>query len=1049
MSDVEEAAATMRRIHAEVRAMLRELHAAFNPNESIVFSSSPRGVVTELLDRGAKLLADERARMRCSMDPPAGGAREEFLRECERTRSQMKEDHFQLTEHKAALNASISMLSQGQKNEHVIGALTHLRNGTTELMARLRKLGPAMRALERVLNVHNPAMHDTETNLLNRARAIISLAAEVERAEARRVAHASPGACAVVEGALLDELAETLAPTAGEGGGSGFTPSSATPHAAGSHSAAASDAPRADGEDDDDAMRELCASFNSSMGSCASAAAAGKSAMETSLFCTEAGGVPIVRALQAAAHELRLVGDAARAGQRWEPVVQIARCESAAQLLAACALGSLPLCFDRGVEDYAAEDGTAFEPPPHGTVSLDAELDGVLRVLKPFDATAGGMRALLREASTRRLLGDSACAHVEGVFVEDGGVVWLESRKYARGSLADVLASGSRLCPSWARDAAAWRTLEAFRGLLTAIARAHENGIALGGALAPEHVLVDDSSGRLLLTSLWRARPLAPHDARDPSSGMRAQAASAAPCCARWSAPTTAAAAAEDGVAGAEAGAKLVGDDPGAADAPVSAAEDMHAFGACLYGALLGTPPPDHPHKLEAGLARTPDGAVRRLLRSLLHPEPAQRPTAYAALTSDGLALVAEHMRRSALVTGTQQRVEVFTAHAQCLAQLSARSSPMRILANRTTIVPDVLNAFFALQSTDELIKPMMVRFVGAETVAIDQGGLTRELFTAFFEQVAADAHAREPHRLLDVVEQPPPADGAGACAEEGWSEPAFLPAAGASRTQCEALGRVLLKLLLLELPCPIRLAPSLIKALSCADETLTIDDLAAFDAQAARSLRVVERATEAELREMCLCFPNPADADAGGAAQPAEPVYVNARNRQAFIAAQLDQLLERCRCVQVERVVYGFRAVPPLDAHLDMLGASGIERMLCGAPSQRPRRVRAADVVGSLVWEGWPEASCAPAHLVELLHALDERLLRKFLRLATGQSVMPAGGFAPAITVLRLPPSDALPVGSTCFHVIRLPEYGTREVLSAKLILALENVGGHDLGYA
>lgn len=148
---------------------------------------------------------------------------------------------------------------------------------------------------------------------------------------------------------------------------------------------------------------------------------------------------------------------------------------------------------------------------------------------------------------------------------------------------------------------------------------------------------------------------------------------------------------------------------------------------------------------------------------------------------------------------------------------------------------------------------------------------------------------------------------------------------------------------------------------------------------------------------------------------------------------------------MQIERLTFGFRAVPLLDAHLDLLGVSGIASLLFDSAS---RVLCAREIVASLEWVDWPAASRVPAQLERLLATLDQPGLRRFLRLATAQTVWPTGGFNPPISIQRCPPSASLPVGSTCFHIVRVPDYATEAELKGKVRIALENVGAADFGY-
>lgn len=84
---------------------------------------------------------------------------------------------------------------------------------------------------------------------------------------------------------------------------------------------------------------------------------------------------------------------------------------------------------------------------------------------------------------------------------------------------------------------------------------------------------------------------------------------------------------------------------------------------------------------------------------------------------------------------------------------------------------------------------------------------------------------------------------------------------------------------------------------------------------------------------------------------------------------------------------------------------------------------------------------------LWEVLTEMTQENIRKFLYFATGSSRVPVGGFknmSPKLTVRAIDYGQAaadeqhLPVGHTCLNILDLPIYASKEVMRAKLMLAL-----------
>jgi hypothetical protein len=82
------------------------------------------------------------------------------------------------------------------------------------------------------------------------------------------------------------------------------------------------------------------------------------------------------------------------------------------------------------------------------------------------------------------------------------------------------------------------------------------------------------------------------------------------------------------------------------------------------------------------------------------------------------------------------------------------------------------------------------------------------------------------------------------------------------------------------------------------------------------------------------------------------------------------------------------------------------------------------------------------------ILEELTPEQKEQFLIFISGTNVAPVGGLGDLrMTIQRAgPDTDRLPTSSTCFHTLLLPEYSSKEKLSAKLKIALSNNRGFGL---
>ena len=83
-----------------------------------------------------------------------------------------------------------------------------------------------------------------------------------------------------------------------------------------------------------------------------------------------------------------------------------------------------------------------------------------------------------------------------------------------------------------------------------------------------------------------------------------------------------------------------------------------------------------------------------------------------------------------------------------------------------------------------------------------------------------------------------------------------------------------------------------------------------------------------------------------------------------------------------------------------------------------------------------------------EVFHELEEEDKRKFLLFLTGTDRVPMFGFMSSkkLTIQKTGDTNYLPVAHTCFNLLDLPEYATKEKLKFKLLQAIEGTQGFGL---
>ncbi|XP_017304855.1 ubiquitin-protein ligase E3A-like, partial [Diaphorina citri] len=75
-----------------------------------------------------------------------------------------------------------------------------------------------------------------------------------------------------------------------------------------------------------------------------------------------------------------------------------------------------------------------------------------------------------------------------------------------------------------------------------------------------------------------------------------------------------------------------------------------------------------------------------------------------------------------------------------------------------------------------------------------------------------------------------------------------------------------------------------------------------------------------------------------------------------------------------------------------------------------------------------------------EIVHDMPHETQKKLLQFTTGSDRIPVGGFSKLkMFIARIgPDSDRLPTAHTCFNVLLLPEYSSKEKLQDRLLKAI-----------
>ena len=167
--------------------------------------------------------------------------------------------------------------------------------------------------------------------------------------------------------------------------------------------------------------------------------------------------------------------------------------------------------------------------------------------------------------------------------------------------------------------------------------------------------------------------------------------------------------------------------------------------------------------------------------------------------------------------------------------------------------------------------------------------------------------------------------------------------------------------------------------------------------------------------------------------------------NKFDFVEALIKHRYSESVRDPLQSFISGFNDVLPINLIRGLLSPEDLNSLLEGVPlvDVEDMRAHAKLTVGEFTAES-PQV----LWLWEILRdetVFTQERLRLFLQFVTGDSAVPVGGFEQLTPKLMIrkgtgPGGDMrLPTASTCFHMLTLPEYSSKEVMEAKLIRAVE----------
>ncbi|KAK5650940.1 hypothetical protein RI129_001969 [Pyrocoelia pectoralis] len=341
----------------------------------------------------------------------------------------------------------------------------------------------------------------------------------------------------------------------------------------------------------------------------------------------------------------------------------------------------------------------------------------------------------------------------------------------------------------------------------------------------------------------------------------------------------------------------------------------------------------------------------------------------------------------------------------------------------REAIVSDTLRELIEVDSND-LKKPLKVKFYGEE--AEDAGGVRKEFFMLLLREILDPKYGMfkeyEDTRTIWFTENP-------------FEDSMMYLLIGL------ICGLAIYNFTIIDLPFPLALYKKLLK------EPVTLNDLKDLSPTIANSLKSILEYDQPDFEEVFgLNFEISRDAFGEQTIVHLKPngdhTPVTQENKKEYVDLYVDYILNKAVSSQYEPFYHGFmkvcggRVLQLFHSHELMAVVVGNENYDWHALEESAEYKNGYSSSDQTIRWFW-----------EVIHEMSLEDKKKFLLYLTGCDRIPIQGMK-AIQIVIQPTTDEkyLPVAHTCFNLLDLPRYKTKERLKYKLIQAIQQTEGFSL---
>ncbi|CAF4423535.1 unnamed protein product [Rotaria socialis] len=354
--------------------------------------------------------------------------------------------------------------------------------------------------------------------------------------------------------------------------------------------------------------------------------------------------------------------------------------------------------------------------------------------------------------------------------------------------------------------------------------------------------------------------------------------------------------------------------------------------------------------------------------------------------------------------------------------------NPLLMLhVHRNTIVQDTI-AQLDKYKDDDFKKPLQVYFHNEE--GLDAGGIRKEFFLLLTKEILNPKYG-----MFTVYEETNTIWFSDYYDEE---EEAMYKLIG---TLCAL---AVYNITIIDLPFPLALYKKLLNKTK-----IDLEDMKSVSPTVYQSLRSLLNYKEDDL-ETALCYAFDIEREIYGERRRTElkpggsSIMVNQKNKHEFVELYIDYIFNKSCEKQYQAFSAGFRRVinsKPLELFYPdelmafVIGNTNYDWNEFQKKTEYKGEYHANHPVIQWFWQ--------------VFHKLGENEKKKFLLFLTGSDRVPVFGWSQTLpmTIQRSHTDDAhLPVSHTCFNILDMPLYSSKEILKAKLLEAIQHNQGFNL---